>query len=165
MTTYKSDAVIAGLMPDYSRAGVVLARTGCYTTTSDDDELESGDTLQMVPVPKNAQILDIHVTAKLIGGTLAWTGASGCHIGDGASPSRFMDDASLDVLVMQTMANDGKPAAIGYTYDEGNDTIDIFINSAATATPTGTSIMMTVYYKMAGSIKDEDFQVENAVGG
>lgn len=164
MSTLKSDAVTAGIMPDYSRAGVVLCRTGMYHCTAQ-DELISGDTIQMVPIPKNAQILDIHITAKVMGDTLDFAGATGCHVGDGASPTRFFDDLSLGAVEMAVMSALGKPQGIGYTYDEGNDTIDIALTKAATVNQTDLVIIMNVYYKMAGSISDEDFQAENASAG
>lgn len=165
MTTHQSEAVIAGIMPDYSRAGVVLARTG-YITTAAQDEIISGDTIQMVPVPKNAQILDIHITASKTGGTLAITDCTGVHVGDGASPSRFFDDATLSAQAALSLSrHQSHPGAIGYTYDEGADTIDIALTSAATVLETSVKIMMTVFYKMAGSIKDEDFQALNAAAG
>jgi len=164
MTTYKSAAVSAGIMPDYSRGGVVLCRTGFYHPAAQ-DLLISGDTVQMVPVPKNAQILDIHITSGVAGGTLDFAGATGCHVGDGASSCRFMDDVSLGALEMLTMAANGKPNAIGYTYDEGNDTIDIALTKAATVNQTDLVIVMNVYYKMAGEIDDEDMQTENAARG
>jgi len=161
MTTYKSAAVSAGIMPDYSRGGVVLCRTGFYHPAAQ-DLLISGDTVQMVPVPKNAQILDFHITASVGGGAIDFTGATGCHVGDGASATRFMDDVSLGTLEMLTMVGSGKPGAIGYTYDEGNDTIDIAFTKAATVNQTDLVIVMNVYYKMAGEIDDEDMQAENA---
>jgi hypothetical protein len=164
MTTQKSDAVKAGIMPDYSRAGVVLCRTGMYHAAAQ-DELISGDTLQMVPIPKGAQILEIHVIAKLLGGTLNFDGCSGCHVGDGSSSSRFFDDLSLTNIHGNTLLEEGKPGAIGYTYDEGDDTIDIAFKKAATVNPTDLVIIMNVFYKMSGSISDEDFQTENTVGG
>lgn len=133
--------------------------------TAAQDEIISGDTLQMVPIPKNAQILDIHITTKKAGGTLDLAGGTGCHVGDGASSTRFMDDVSLGTLEMLTMAANGKPNAIGYTYDEAADTIDIALTSAATVVETDVIFMMNVFYKMAGSIKDEDFQTENAAAG
>ena len=164
MTTHKTDAVTSGLMPDYSRAGVVLARTGVITFDAQ-DEFISGDTIQLVPVPKNAQILDIHLCAYVAGGTLDFTAATGCHVGDGSSPSRFMDDVSIGEDSVLTLIKDGKPYAVGYTYDEGNDTIDLALTSAATVNQTNLVIKCTVYYKMAGSISDEDFVEYNAVGG
>lgn len=167
MTTRQSDACAKGLMPDYSRAGVVLCRTGMYHAAAQ-DEIISGDTLQMVPIPKNAQILNIDVLAKLAGGTLAWAGCTGCHIGDGSSSSRFFDDMSLGNVIHWSLADyptGAKPYVIGYTYDEGDDTIDIAFTKMATVNMTDTVIIMNVYYKMAGSISDEDFQTENASGG
>lgn len=160
MTTHKSTAVSAGIMPDYSRAGVVLCRTG-HIVTAAQDEIISGDTLQMVPIPKNAQILDIHLSVSKEGGTLDITAATGTHVGDGSSPSRFMDDVSIGDADVLTLVINGKPGAVGYTYDEGDDTIDVAITSAATVLETGVKIMMSVFYKMAGSISDEDFQAHN----
>lgn len=163
MTTYQSDAVTAGIMPDYNMAGVVLCRTGFYTNAAQDTVI-SGDTIQLVPVPKNAQILDIHLSVSMAADTLDLAGATGCHVGDGSSPSRFMDDASLGAAELLTMENaTSKPGAIGYTYDEGNDTIDLALTKAETVVPTGCTFFMSVYYKMAGSISDEDFQALNAV--
>lgn len=167
MTTVKSDACKTGLMPDYSRAGVVLCRTGLYHAAAQ-DEIISGDTLQMVPIPKNAQILNIDVLIKLASGTLAWAGCTGCHIGDGACSTRFFDDMSLgnfNYFALADWPTGAKPYVIGYTYDEGDDTIDIAFTKMATVNMTDTVIIMNVYYKMAGSINDEDFQTENVVGG
>ena len=163
MTTHQSDACKSGLMPDYSRAGVVLCRTGMYVAAAQDVVL-SADTIQMVPIPKNAQILNIQVIAKKTGGTLDLVGATGCHIGDGASSTRFWDDASLGGVTQFQLFHTGKFAAVGYTYDEGNDTIDIAFTKLATVMETDATIIMNVFYKMAGSISDEDFQTENAVG-
>ena len=148
MTIYKSDAVSSGLMPDYSRAGVVLCRTGTYVTTT--DNMVSGDTIQMVPIPKYAMILDIHAycSAKI-------SNATGVHIGDGASTCRFFDDASWGDLNYLNLLTDGKPTAIGYTYDEGNDTIDITLATAVTKVVTSTRFTMHVWYKMTNAIKDE----------
>lgn len=163
MTTHQSDACASGLMPDYSRAGVVLCRTGMYHCAAQDVIL-SADTLQMVPIPKNAQILNIQIMAKKAAGTLDLAGCTGCHVGDGASPTRFFDDASLGGTTQHELFHSGKFAAVGYTYDEGNDTIDIAFTKLATVMETDTVIIMNVFYKMAGSISDEDFQEENAVG-
>jgi hypothetical protein len=162
MTTYKSDAVNSGIMPDLALAGVVLCRTGFYENEAQDNII-CGDTLQLVPIPKNAQILDIQIAVSKTGGTLDFAGATGCHVGDGSSPTRFMDDASLgtaDVLNMATSTS--KPGAVGYTYDEGNDTIDVAFTKAATVLETDALIMMNVFYKMAGSINDEDLSGYNA---
>lgn len=148
MTIYKSAAVVAGIMPDYSQAGVVICRTGQYTTV--DDQVGSGDTIQMVPVPKNACILDIecYVNQNM-------SGMTGCHIGDGSSSSRFVDDFSMSDLNNFQLRTDGKPAAFGYCYDEGNDTIDLTMNKMTSQCATGAKFTMHVWYKMLGSISDE----------
>lgn len=164
MTTHYSDACKTGLMPDYSRAGVTLCRTGIYTCAAQDVVL-SGDTIQMVPIPKNAQILDIKFIAKKNNGTLDFAGATHAHIGDGASSSRFFVGFSIGSVTQVQLFHAGNFAAVGYTYDEGDDTIDLAVRSAATVLETDAVFLMSVYYKMAGSISDEDFQVENVAGG
>ena len=155
MTTHRSLAAIAGIMPDYAQAGVVLCRTGRLTTA--DDNMVSGDTLQMVPVPENAIILDIKAYANV-----EIPGATGCHIGDGSSPTRFFDDACLGDVNYLQLEDDGKPIGCGYCYDEGNDTIDIALTKAATKVPTSTVFTMHVWYKMMGSISDENWDGPSA---
>ena len=151
MTTYRSGAAIAGIMPDYAQAGVVLCRTGVYTTTH--DNIVSGDTIQMVPVPKGAIIMDIHAYC----GT-AIGGVSNIDIGDGASSARFMNGFSWGDLNYLDMMTDGVVANIGYCYDEGNDTIDINLSEdCATKIPTSIVFTMHVWYKMTGSISDENW--------
>ena len=151
MTIYRSGAVTAGIMPDYSQAGVMLCRTGTYLTT--DDQILSGDTIQMVPVPKYACIMDIHVYADT-----QIQGASHIEIGDGASPARFMNTLSFGDVNYADMMTDGVALQIGYCYDEGNDTIDITLGpSCSTNIPTSITFTMHVFYKMQGSISDESW--------
>jgi len=64
-STVQSGAVIAGIMPDSKvPAGTILARTGKYTATA---ELDVNSTIQMVPMPKGAQIQDIIMQITALG--------------------------------------------------------------------------------------------------
>ena len=165
MTTYKSDAVTAGLMPDYSRAGVVLCRTGEHLITVD---LATSDVVQMVPVPKGAQILNVQVFNDTAGGKLEMFSFD---VGDAGDVDRFFDGVSFgyhdtgSALTMSRVLDMGHihgclvgKAGFLYTYT-GNDTIDILVtaNSTATGGNSGWTVGMNVFYKMAGSIADEDF--------
>ena len=152
MTIHRSGAAISGIMPDYSQAGVIMCRTGVFTTVNDD--MVSGDTIQMVPVPKGAIIMNIQAYA----GT-AISGCSQIDIGDGSSSARFFNGFSWGDLNYLFMDNtDGVVANIGYCYDEGNDTIDINLSEdVSTKVPTSIKFTMHVWYKMTGSISDENW--------
>jgi hypothetical protein len=150
MTIHKSSAVDSGIMPDATKAGVPLVRTGFITTAN--DAIVSGDTLQMVPVPKGAKILDVIVQAALP------TGFSGEDVGYGGDPDAFMDAANLNSVSgagYQSMVG-GKQATAGFlTIFTHNDTIDIALKKAPKKIPTSTTIKMAVYYTMTGTIVDE----------
>jgi hypothetical protein len=76
-----------------------------------------------------------------------------------------MSLGNVNYFALADYPTGAKPYVIGYTYDEGDDTIDIAFTKAATVNMTDMIIIMNVYYKMAGSISVEDFQAENATGG
>lgn len=156
MTDYSSDAVTANIMPDYSRAGVLLSRTAVFTTTAD---LLSRETIKMIPIPKGAQIINILVENNSL---CQWGGLATLQVGDGNDTDRFFKD----VFTGQIMRNDffnantlqrDPLASHVYTYT-ADDTIDLFLGGTENNTGlTGTTIAMTVIYKMEGEIGDEDF--------
>ena len=147
MATRQSTAVKSGLMPDYTLPGMVLCRTAKFT----DKEMTSGETLEMVPVPKGAKIVDINFAIDSATGV----GCSEAEIGDGASQGRFFDGLSLTAVQAFALAGEGVPGSIGFQFTV-DDTIDIFIGKAATGVATGNNWVMNVFYKMAGSLEDED---------
>jgi hypothetical protein len=151
MTTYKSDAVNSGIMPDHAvPAGVVLSRSGEYTTTS--DAIVSADTIQMVPMPKNAKVIDI----KLYSGGGASV-ATGLELGDGDDTDRFFVNATFTgdhvYDFSSTCCNKGEACDFVFTQD---DTIDIYLSKAPTKVPTSTQFIVNVLYKMIGAIDDDD---------
>ncbi len=148
MTTHQSTAVTSGLMPDKTIPGLVLCRTGHITTAN--DNMVSGDTLEMVPVPNGAKIIDLQVAIDT-----AISGATGTEIGDGTSNGRFLNGVSFGDGNIMSLGADGVIGCLGYEYEQ-DDTIDIFLRKAATKVPTSTKITMNVWYKMAGSLEDED---------
>jgi hypothetical protein len=151
MTTHKSNAVLAGITPDYALAGVVLSRSCKFTPA--DDSIVSGDTIQMIPVPKGAQILGIDIFY-----TALPAGTTGADIGYGGDTDAFMSTLPLTAQNIKHWpgnALDNKTTAgLLHTFTAA-DTIDIALGSAATKIPTSTPIYMNVMYKMVGTIADE----------
>ena len=151
MTTHTSDAVDAGIMPDFSQAGVVLTRTTQFTTT--DDSIVSGDTIQMIPVPNDAKILGIDMYYDALPAC-----ATGCEIGYGGDPDAFMANLPMTGTNFRswpgTAYDNDTTAGFLYTFT-ADDTIDIAIHSASTKIPTDVNIYMAVRYTMTGTLSDE----------
>ena len=146
MTTYSSDAVNAGIMPDFRvPAGVVLNRHVIYTTAS--DAIVSTDVIKLLPVPKNARILNVTISALLP------AGCTGCDVGYGGNPDAFHDGLDLLTAAVYNMsAGDVSGFLHKFTAD---DTIDLTLNKAPTKIPTSTIIYASVSYKMTDAIADE----------
>lgn len=158
MTTYKSDAATSGLMPDYSRAGVVLCRSAEYTITT---APICPDIIEMVPIPKGAQILDIFLENTCPN---AWASCNTIYVGDGNDRDRFFkwpfcgvkswtNFAAASTLERRVVTGNND---ILHTYSE-DDTIDIYFGGTIVTGPTGSHVTMHVFYKMDGSISDESF--------
>lgn len=153
MTTHKSTAVQAGLMPDFAQAGVVLCRSAEFVTA--DDSVVSGDTIQMVPIPKNAKVLALTVYHSTLP-----DGTTGGMVGYGGDANAFLSGIDMTGDNMHNWPGcsfDNNAAAVdsfNHTFT-ADDTIDIAIGSAATKIPTGQKLYMNVFYKMVGSISDE----------
>jgi hypothetical protein len=143
--TVQSSAVLAGIKPDFRQAGVVLCRTGYYKAAA---ALDANSVVQMVPVPKGAQILDIHM----------FVGDSGAgrtfDVGDAALVDRFLDgiDPSSGPI-RSDYHEDGDMACVeNYEYT-ADDTIDVkWLGDTLEANQT---IHMNVFYKMGDTIEDE----------
>ncbi len=149
MTTHKSNAVTAGIMPDWAQAGVVLCRSAEYTSAA---AIACGDTIQMVPIPKGAKVLQIQVRYNTVE-----AGASGCSIGYGGSTAAFADGLDFTADNVKVFPGGGGNAFAGFLHTfTADDTIDIAIPSAEGAITAGQAkIDMAVWYKMTGTITDE----------
>ena len=147
MTTYSSAAVTAGIMPDFRvPAGVVLNRHVIYTTA--DDSIVSGDVIQLLPIPKNARVIDVSISALLP------AGYTGCDVGYGGDPDAFFDGLDLLDTSVYNMS-DGAVAGFLHKFT-ADDTIDITFNEGGeTGIPTSTIIYASVTYKMTDAIADE----------
>lgn len=144
MATVKSDAVVAGIMPDHSLAGVVLCRTIEYTPAA---ELAIADIVQMCPVFDNMKILGIELSYEALGA------ARTLNIGDGSDVDRFFAALDVAAAAAKTMLVDGAHVTgMNYEYT-GEDTIDIVL--AGGVWPITVTLKMNVFYKMTGVITDE----------
>lgn len=153
MTIHKSNAVKAGIMPDSSLAGVVLTRSAKFVTA--DDSIVSADTLQMVPIPKNAEILRVEVYFSALP-----AGTTGCDIGYNGDADAFMagvDMTAANIKIWPTgIADNAFRNTAGYLHTfTADDTIDIAFTKLATKIPTSQHIKMLVAYRMIGAINDE----------
>ena len=147
MATRQSTAITAGIMPDYTLPGLVLCRTARFTNKV----ISSGETLEMIPIPKGAKIVNMNFSLDEATGA----GATGTEIGDGGSNGRFFNAISTGVVASYNLAGDGVPGSIGYEYP-ADDTIDIFQKKATADPLTSCNWVLNVFYKMAGSMDDED---------
>ena len=155
MATVRTEAVLADVAPDRQN-GQVQVVWGHYSY-ADEGAVAINDVIQMVPIPKDARILDI-----LVEWNSTWDAGSTFDVGDGDDDDRF--------LAAIAMANSGRmslfgglsngaeideainASGLGYTYSAA-DTIDITIEGAAA--DTGDTITMAVLYVCEGGFDDE----------
>lgn len=143
MSTYKSGAVNAGIMPDIALAGVVLNRDEKYTAST---ALVAGSVVEMVPIPKGA---------KIIGLDLAWSAfglARTLDVGIGGEADKFFDGLDVEAAGNAALLVDGEPDSVGYIFTE-NDTIDVTV--LGDTWPVDAWVFLAVTYKMTGTIADE----------
>jgi hypothetical protein len=163
-TTVYSSAVSAGITPDHCiPAGIVLARTGTYTASA---ALDANSVIQLIPMPKGAQLLDLLVgwTALGAGRTLdigiTDTGYTGHdidmfmdglvaeHAGYARWGAAMIDDAADNVVHGAKMLADTWP----YEFT-ANGAIDAKV--LGDTFPTSATITAVAFYKMEGAIEDE----------
>ena len=137
MATYTSTACqtsAAGFFlnpPKYIQDGLIV-RSAIYSFTANQS---AGDIVQMVPIPKGAQIAGVAVQCKGKG-----AGADiAVQVGDGNSVARFVATASGSVVTQMV-------SGLGYSYST-DDTIDVKVSSVTSAT-AGGSVRLSVAYSM-----------------
>jgi hypothetical protein len=143
--TVQSEAVKGGLRPDDRRAGFVLCRTGYYKAAA---ALDANSVVEMVPVPKGAQILDIHMNVSDSGAGRTFD------VGIGGAVDKFLDGVDPSSGPIKTdMHEDGDAAYIeNYQFTE-DDTIDV--KWLGDTLEQNQVIHMNVFYKMGDTIDDE----------
>src|SRR5262249_44535092 len=125
MATYTSTAcqtTASGFFlnaPKYIENGVV-ARSAVFNFTA---AQSAGDVIQMVPVPKGAQVIGVsslHVPGAG-GAVLVW------NVGDGNATARYQASVSVSAAaILNTIG-------LGYSYS-ADDTIDVLMGTVASAT-------------------------------
>jgi len=118
--------------PKYNEKNVV-GRSVLYTFVA---AQSAGDVIQMIPVPKGAVVLDLAVQWALGAGAAITQGS----IGDGNSANRYY--GSLSASAGNTIVH--MTTGLGYSYS-AEDTIDIVVGTATSASAAGT-VRMTVLY-------------------
>jgi len=110
----------------------MVVRSATFTWTA---AQSAGDVVQMIPIPKGAQIAAVacQLDGKAAGADIA------VGVGDGNTTTRFI--ATLSGSAVTQMVN-----GLGYSYSV-EDTIDVRVSSVASATAGGT-IRLTVSYSM-----------------
>jgi hypothetical protein len=156
MTIYKSTAVNSGIMPDHAKAGVVLNRTASYSPTT--DVITSGDTLQMVPIPKYAKLLRVELYHSLIQSEI-----TNIDVGWGDDPDGIFANITPTLERFEIYPHGHLTAAFcntaGYLHMfTEDDTIDIYFAKGNTSVETNSNFQMSVWYKMCGTIADETGQ-------
>ena len=150
MTTHKSAAVTAGIMPDFAQAGVVLCRSGFIYTA--DDEIVSGDTIQMVPNPEGALVLQVQVYHCALPAN-----TTGCDIGYGGDPDAFAATVTMTAADWKVFPGNSLEGNPGFRHIfTADDTVDITFGTLDTKLPTASALQLNVWYKMTGVLADED---------
>lgn len=144
MSIVQSNAVISGVTPNDIKIGGVLNRIGEYTVAT---ALSTDDVVQMVPIPKDARIVDMKL------GIASASKYSTLDVGDGSDVDRYFDGIPTG-MVNNTFSlfGDGMSNGMNYTYTS-QDTIDITVLTSQLG--VGTKLDLHVQYIMVGTIKDE----------
>ena len=142
-TTWKSNAVKYGsIAADKLVAGVRYTMVGKFSYS--DGAALSGDTIQMVPVPKGAKTLNVRLTGDSTNSITADTG-------DGGSTARWIATTTFSAAKSAEYwaTNAAKPTK---TYKQ-DDTIDLLLGGANLA--SGKYFEVQVDYVMEGVFKED----------
>jgi hypothetical protein len=143
--TVQSAAVKSGVRIDDRQPGKVNCRSADYEETVARD---ANSVVEMVPVPKGAQVLDIHMYVSDSGAGRTFD------VGDGNVVDRYFDGVDPSSgPIRKGLIPDGDAAYISnYEYTE-DDTIDV--KWLGDTLEIGQKIHMDVFYKMGDTIADE----------
>lgn len=148
----------ANLAYNYSIPGIVLCRSGNYTT---DGTEYNGTTIRMVPIPEGALVFDVAVYTEGLG----WDGNFTWSVGDDGDVDRYFAayNATNDMAKTFVMNRTSAEFASGFmkVYSE-DDTIDLQLeqvgsNTEADQIPSGKELRVDVKYK----IVSHDEKTEN----
>lgn len=137
--------------PKYIEEGCII-RAATYSFALNPSATVSA-VIQMVPVPRGCQVHDV---------LMQWDEAGGQYtvkVGDGGNVSRYMNSISVSASGVARMGwcssagavNINQSGGMGYSYSV-DDTIDIKIGAAGSATSVGT-IRLQITYSMDNNQK------------
>jgi hypothetical protein len=129
MATLTASAAASGVQP-IAENGVNAIRS-TYTLAAN---LSAGDVIQMAKLPAGARVLGGNVSVNIPG-----QGATGITVGDGGDADRYVLSATATSSLVNFNA-----LTMDYSYSV-SDTIDITIDTVASATAVG-SISLAVWY-------------------
>lgn len=141
MATHQSDKVDAGIQAKETNQHVIAVHAEFELTAA----LADNDVIEMVKVPKGAQILEIILGANDLDSATTVV----IDVGDGDDPDRFIDGATIGQAGGSARLGSGVAAAtndeaFGYVYT-ADDTIDVTIEAGPTTASSGF-ITLTVLY-------------------
>lgn len=129
MSTLTASAAVSGAQPIANIGPNAFRET--YTLAAD---LSAGDVIQMAKVPAGAKMIVGNVSVNIPG-----QGQMGFTVGDGLDPDRFVLSATASSTLVHFNS-----LAMDYEYTAA-DTIDITIDSIASATAVGSISIGGVY--------------------
>jgi len=136
MATLTATAAQSTTPAKYTINGAIT-RVVDYALTGN-PSLSTGDVIQMLRVPTGAVVLDVWFIAdQLSGGNYTVT------VGDGLDADRYiatLSTGSTSSWTKMSIAN-----AVGYSYS-AEDTIDITVGTATTATQSGVIRLAVTYF-------------------
>lgn len=141
MATLTASAAQSTVPAKYRINGVITRVVSYSIGATANPALSSGDVLQMVRVPSGASILGVQlVVDQLSGGNYTFT------IGDGNSAARYFGSISSgSTSAIMGFTNAAFVASsMGYSYS-AEDTIDITVGTATTATASGVVRLVVSY--------------------
>lgn len=163
-STLYSNAHLSGICPDHCiPAGVVLSRTGRYLSVA---ECEANSVIQLIPMPKGAQLLDLLISWTALGSGVTIdvgitdTGYTGYDIDmffDGLA-AQYAGYARWGAAMINATAaacvHGAQMLATTWPYEfTANGTIDVKILGAVL--PTAATLTGVAIYKQEGAIDDE----------
>lgn len=139
MATLTTADVAAGVQTRTPHSGVA-AVSATFTLTA---ALAGADVIQMVKIPKNAQILDVILTVTDLD---TGTPAIVLDVGDGDDVDRFIDGATTGQAGGTVRMGSGITTATNVHTYTADDTIDVTVATApGTGATTGTVTLAVLY--------------------
>lgn len=141
MATLTAAAAQSGVPAKYRINGANVLIADYSLGATGNANLSTGDVIQMMKVPNGANIQAVTlVVDQLSGGNYTF------NVGDGNSTGRYftsLSSGSTSAMFVQTNAA-AQMAGVGYSYS-AEDTIDIVVGTATTATASGVLRLIVTY--------------------